>query len=96
MPNSLDYIRIENVTYSGNYVDLTAGHFFAAVSGVTRYNASSLMNAKVRFEFNEPAWGYEVYLDGDLLEDGEDYEVEDGKIIVTVPLANCKVEIKKV
>ena len=96
LPNSLDYIRIENVTYSGYYVDLTAGHFFATVSGVERYNSASLMGAKVRFEFNEPKWNYEVYINDELLEEDTDYVVDDGKIIVIAPLENCRAEIKKI
>lgn len=96
IPSNLDYIRIENMTYSGYYVDVTAGQFFACVSGITRYNSASLMNASVRFEFDEPKWGYEVYIDDELLEEEEDYVVEDGKIIVITSLKNCRAEIKKI
>ncbi|MCI8413051.1 MAG: hypothetical protein HFE47_03030 [Clostridia bacterium] len=93
LPDSLEYIRMENVTYGGNYCDISVGHWFATVSGVSLYSSSGIApDAMLQVEFDIPAFDYVVEVNG---ETSDDYVAENGKLVVRLPFGNARVEIKK-
>lgn len=92
LPKELDYWRLENLTFAGYYYDLSIGRYFAQISGTKEYRAGSgYTEAKTEIVFPVPKFTYEIYLNG---EKTENFRTEDGKLIVTMPFRDGKVEIK--
>ena len=92
LPDGLHYIRMENLTYGGRYYDLSAGHYFAALSGVSACG-TPVSGLKVQFTFEEPDFAFKVYADG---EETNDYTLSGGKLTVTADFADIMIEIRKV
>lgn len=84
MPSSLNYWRMENLLFGGVSYDLSIGKYFVQLSGV---GADSSLKVKVMLP--KPGFDFTVEYRGEPIA----YTEEDGRIAVTVPLANGKVEI---
>lgn len=84
MPTSLDYWRMENLLFGGVSYDLSIGKYFVQVSNIT---ASSELRFCARLR--KPSFEFAVYCNGEQVS----YTEEDGRIVVTVPFGNCKIEI---
>lgn len=94
LPASLDFWKIENLTYGGVYYDLSIGKYFAQISGVEGYRENAnIAGAKVSFTFKKPSFQFKIYLDD---EEITDYRIENDNLIVTVAFRDAKVEIKGV
>ena len=75
------------------YCDISVGHWFATVSGVSLYSSSGIApDAMLQVEFDIPAFDYVVEVNG---ETSDDYVAENGKLVVRLPFGNARVEIKK-
>ncbi len=84
MPSDLDYWRMENLLFGGVAYDLSIGKYFVQVSNVSE--SSSLT---FRAELVKPSFAFEVRCNGELVS----YTEENGRIVVSVPFGNCKIEI---
>ncbi len=93
MPSSLDWLRIENLVYAGNYYDVSASKYFLQISGVAEYGAVAAQEAQLCVSFPEPNFNYGVYVNG---KKTSAYSKKDGVIKAIVPFGNVKVEIKEV
>ncbi len=92
LPEKLDYWRLENLTFAGYYYDLSIGKYFVQISGAEDCReGSGKSGKKVEITFEKPSFEFGIYLDGVKT---DDYRTEGGKLIVTVPFQNGKVEIK--
>lgn len=92
LPDSLDFMKMENLTYAGRYYDLSVGHYFAQVSGIANCG-TPVDGASLQFVFEEPDFKYKVYADDVEI---NNYIIKDGKLYVTCDFSNIKIEIKKV
>lgn len=84
MPSALDYWRMENLLFGGVAYDLSIGKYFVQVSNVTADSDLSF-----RAELVKPSFAFTVRCNGAEVP----YTEEDGRVVVTVPFGNCKIEI---
>lgn len=92
MPDSLDWLRMENLVFGGYYYDVTAGYYSIELSNVHEYaKDSGNANAKLQVTLKVPDKAYKVYVSG---VETQNFTVnQNGTLTVTVPMANCKVEL---
>lgn len=94
LPDAMKFWKMENLTFSGYYYDVSVGQYFVQVSGVNDYTeGSGSKDAALEIRMREPSFNYEVYLNGNKT---TDYRTENGKIVLNVGFGNVKTEIKKV
>lgn len=94
LPTSLDFWKIENLTFSGYYYDLSIGHYFVEISNILEYkNGSGSENAEIRIVFDKPSFDFKLYLDD---KETSDYVISGDQLVITIPFEDIKVEIKKV
>lgn len=87
IPKSLSYWKMENLAFNFVKYDLTALRYGVSINSV-RGDASGLT---VRVALDTPSKKFTVYVNG---RKTTDYEVENGKVVVTLPLADATVEVK--
>ena len=87
LPTSLEYWAMENLAYNNVKYDLTIFEKGARIDSV-RGNATGI---QVQIALDAPKKGENVYVNGRTY---TNYTTENGKVIVTVPLASVTVEIK--
>lgn len=87
LPSSLDWWKLENLAFHGVRYDLTIGDGFVEVDGVRGVTAGKSLNIKI----DKPEGGFSVYVNG---VSTNEYKEENGKIVVNVPFASCKIEVK--
>ncbi len=91
MPEQLDYWKMENVTYAGNYCDVAIGRYFIQLSDVTEIALGTAKSgSKAEFRLREPGFAYKVCIDG---AETDQYTVENGRIVVRTELKNVRVEV---
>lgn len=91
MASEMDWWRIENLVYSGWYYDVSVGKYFLQITAAEEYGEGTGAAANLTVTFNEPGFDYTVCIDGAAT---QNYTVQNGKITVTVPFGNVKVEIR--
>ncbi len=86
----LDWLRMENVTFAGYYVDATVSRYFVEISGVTRISdKTGNKNAKLQVRLLKPTFDCKVLVGGKEAE----YKTEGDRLVVDCPLDNVRVEI---
>lgn len=94
LPSSLDFWKMENLTFSGYYYDLSIGHFFVEISDILEYkDGSGSENAEIEIVFDKPDFNFKVYLND---VETQDYVINGEELSIQVPFEDVKVEIKKV
>lgn len=85
-PAALDYWRMENLMFGGVLYDLSVGKYFVQLSNIKETSDKSVkvLLARPDFAFTVEYLGKTV-----------DYTEENGRIAVTIPFADGKVEIRK-
>lgn len=91
LADGMDWWRIENCVYGGYYYDVSVGKYFLQISGVEEYAVGSGTDVGLTVAFKEPSFAYTVCIDGAAT---DRYTVRNGRIEVTVPFGNAKVEIR--
>ncbi len=92
MPAELGWMRMENLIYDGYYYDVTAGKYFAELSGVREYKkGSGSQRARVTVTFARPSFAFAVLVNGK--KTNAYTENPDGTLTVTLGLENAKAEI---
>ena len=87
MPAGLDYWRLENLSFGDNAYDCSIGKYFVQLSNIN--GAPAGLQAKICLR--KPNFDYQVFYNGQRVTAAE----ENGRLVVTVPFANGKVEVKK-
>lgn len=84
-PDSLKFWRMENLYFAGSLYDLSVGKYFVQIT-----NMKEETNRSVTVKLSKPSASFRVYYNGTEIP----YTEEDGRIVVTIPFANGKVELK--
>lgn len=95
IPSSLLYYKMENLAFHGVKYDVTAGSDFIRVSNV-RENAVGTLGGvtnglSITLRLQEPDKKYSVLVDGTAT---DDYTVENGEIVLTLPFGNFYVKVQ--
>ena len=94
LPDAMDFWKMENLTFSGYYYDVSVGQFFVQISGVNEYReGQGSRNAKLEIRMPKPAFQFKVYLNN---AETANYRLEDDQIVIETKFGNVKAEIKKI
>lgn len=94
LPAALDFWKMENLTFSGYYYDLSIGHYFVEISDILEYrDGSGSENAKIEIVFAKPNFNFKLYVND---VETSDFIIDENQLSVSVPFDDVKVEIKKV
>ncbi len=89
LPESLNYWKMENLAYAGIYYDLSIGENWVQINSIQGDNAG----LKVCVTLDAPSGEFEVRQHNRTLAEGTDYRVEGGKVIITAPFVNGRIQI---
>ena len=87
----LDWWTMENLTFGGNYYDLTISKYFIQISSVTAMpSGSAASGTTAELRLREPGFDYKVLVNG---AEVTDYTVSGGRIVVRTSFGNVKAEV---
>lgn len=91
LPSDLDWWKMENVSYGGVNYDLTIGGNFVQINSIE--GDSSALKVKVALDAPADGKAFEVRQHNKILVKDTDYRVENGKVIITAPFVNGRIQI---
>lgn len=89
LPSALDFWRMENLMFAGITYDLAIGSNWVQINNVS----SSEGNVKVKVSLTAPSGTFTVRQHNRILTEGVDYTVSGGKVIITAPMQNGRIQI---
>lgn len=89
LPAALDYWKMENLSYANLFYDLTIGDNWVQINSLQGDAAGKT----VRVTLNAPNGEFEVRQHNKILTAGSDYKVENGKVVITAPFRNGRIQI---
>ena len=89
LPSSLSYWKMENLAYADIYYDLSIGDNWVQINSIQ----GDSTGLKVCVTLDAPNGSFEVRQHNRTLTEGTDYRVADGKVIITAPFVNGRIQI---
>ncbi len=89
LPAELTFWKMENLSFADLDYDLTIGDNWIQINSVQ----GDLTGKKVRVTLDAPEGSFEVRQHNVILKNGTDYVVENGKVIITAPFRNGRIQI---
>ena len=89
LPAALDYWKMENLSYANLFYDLTIGDNWVQINSLQGDAAGKT----VRVPLNAPNGEFEVRQHNKILTAGSDYKAENGKVVITAPFRNGRIQI---
>ena len=89
LPSSLDYWKMENLSFADLYYDLSIGDNWVQINSVQGDTAGKTLCVTL----DAPAGNFEVRQYNTILTEGTDYVVQNGQVVITVPFRNGRIQI---
>ena len=89
LPESLTFWKMENLAYGGIYYDLSIGENWVQINSIQ----GDSTGLRLCVTLDAPEGSFEVRQHDNILTEGTDYEVVDGKVIINVPFRNGRIQI---
>lgn len=89
LPSSLDYWKMENLSYADMYYDLSIGKNWVQINSIQ----GDTEGKTVRVTLDAPSGAFEVRQHNKILTAGTDYTVENGKVVIVAPFRNGRIQI---
>ena len=89
LPSSLDYWKMENLSFADLYYDLSIGDNWVQINSVQGDTAGKTLCVTL----DAPAGNFEVRQHNTILTEGTDYVVQNGQVVITVPFRNGRIQI---
>ena len=89
LPSGLSYWKMENLAFADLTYDLSIGTNWVQINSVQ----GDLTGKKVRVTLKAPAGAFEVRQHNITLQEGTDYTVQNGSVVITAPFRNGRIQI---
>ena len=89
LPGALTFWKMENLAYGDIYYDLSIGENWVQINSIQ----GDSTGLRLCVTLDAPEGSFEVRQHDNILTEGTDYEVVDGKVIINVPFRNGRIQI---